>query len=522
MSRLLRLGHIRQLATSSLRGERAQDITRVPLSVPLQKFADNKGKAPAAWELKPFQTEISKTESGIRIATEPHFGEYCTIGIVIDSGARYECGYPLGTSHLIEKLAFGSTLKHLSRDDIYGVLEKNGALIDCQSTKDTFLYAASCLSSGLDEVMEILCNAIWRPRITHEEFEEAKTIIVYENQDMAQRIECEPLLTDWIHTAAFRDNTLGFSKYTSDETLDKITMKHVFSYMSQYHSPERIVVSGVGVSHQDLKAAVQKHLDWKTTTWSKNPDLLLPNVPSIDNSISQYTGGEVRMEKDLSKLAVGTPYPNLAHVVLGFQGVGYKDDDFVAFCVLQSLLGGGGSFSAGGPGKGMYTRLYTEVMNRCYWVYAATAFNHSYADGGLFCIQASSDPAMINNVLIVLFDQFLRLLQGVHKEELDRAKIQLKSQLMMNLEIRPVMFEDMSRQVMGHGTRRKPDEYMEKIDLVTNKDIIRVAERMMSHRPSLVGYGDIKLLSSYQALDDAVARKSIDELKQKKKVFSWQ
>jgi hypothetical protein len=42
----------------------------------------------------------------------------------------------------------------------------------------------------------------------------------------------------------------------------------------------------------------------------------------------------------------------------------FRDKDFVSYCVLQSLLGGGGSFSAGGPGKGMYTRLYTDVMNR--------------------------------------------------------------------------------------------------------------------------------------------------------------
>jgi hypothetical protein len=36
--------------------------------------------------------------------------------------------------------------------------------------------------------------------------------------------------------------------------------------------------------------------------------------------------------------------------------------DRVPICVLQSLLGGGNSFSAGGPGKGMYSRLYREVI----------------------------------------------------------------------------------------------------------------------------------------------------------------
>lgn len=39
-------------------------------------------------------------------------------------------------------------------------------------------------------------------------------------------------------------------------------------------------------------------------------------------------------------------------------------NDFVPSCVLNLMMGGGGSFSAGGPGKGMYTRLYRNVLNR--------------------------------------------------------------------------------------------------------------------------------------------------------------
>jgi len=56
--------------------------------------------------------------------------------------------------------------------------------------------------------------------------------------------------------------------------------------------------------------------------------------------------------------------PELAHIVVGLESCSHKDDDFIAFCVLNMLMGGGGSFSAGGPGKGMYTRLYTNVLNR--------------------------------------------------------------------------------------------------------------------------------------------------------------
>jgi processing peptidase subunit alpha len=56
--------------------------------------------------------------------------------------------------------------------------------------------------------------------------------------------------------------------------------------------------------------------------------------------------------------------PELAHVVIGLEGYSHQDPDFIPICVLNMMMGGGGSFSAGGPGKGMYTRLYTNVLNR--------------------------------------------------------------------------------------------------------------------------------------------------------------
>ena len=89
------------------------------------------------------------------------------------------------------------------------------------------------------------------------------------------------------------------------------------------------------------------------------------------------------------------PLPELSHVSIGFESVSYNEPDFFAFAVLNMLLGGGGSFSAGGPGKGMYSRLYLNVLNRHHWMYSATAYNHSYADSGIFCINASSNPNQV-------------------------------------------------------------------------------------------------------------------------------
>lgn len=60
------------------------------------------------------------------------------------------------------------------------------------------------------------------------------------------------------------------------------------------------------------------------------------------------------------------------------------------------LMGGGGSFSAGGPGKGMYSQLYLNVLNQYHWVYHAQALNHPYSDTGLFCMFGSSHPTHVS------------------------------------------------------------------------------------------------------------------------------
>ncbi|CAD6184449.1 unnamed protein product [Caenorhabditis auriculariae] len=511
----------RQLKEISKRSlSQFKDASNVPLSQPLDGGLSTSAKPVGVG--KTFrETKMTKLSNGVRVCSEPHFGDYCTIGVAIESGCRFESSFTKGVSHIVEKLAFGATNRFPSRDEIHSVLEKSGGIIDCQSTRDTFLYAGSCHVTGVDAVVEVLANAVWMPLLQQDEVEEAKMITLYEIEDMTRKIECEPLITDWIHQAAFKGNTLGFSKFATSETLPKITSRDVATYLSQMHSPPRMVVAGIGVDHDAFVTAVERHFQLNQATWNVDRQLLLPKVPAVDDSLAQYTGGEIRQGADLSLLGVGTPYPHLAHVVLGFQGCSFKDDDFVPFCVLQSLLGGGGSFSAGGPGKGMYARLYTQVMNRCHWIYSAVAQNHSYSDDGLFCIHASCPPNRLQDALVVVMDQFLSLRKGTDKQELERAKVQLKSHLMMNLEVRPVMFEDLARQVLGHGTRRRPDDYAAKIENVTNSDIIRIAERMLATKPSLVGYGELDKLQTYTAVDQAAAKRNVEPLTKPSKFFRF-
>lgn len=63
--------------------------------------------------------QVTTLANGLRVASEQRFGQFCTVGVVIDSGPRYEVAYPSGVSHFLEKLAFHVSNKQLSKNVIY-------------------------------------------------------------------------------------------------------------------------------------------------------------------------------------------------------------------------------------------------------------------------------------------------------------------------------------------------------------------------------------------------------------------
>ena len=82
---------------------------------------------------------------------------------------------------------------------------------------------------------------------------------------------------------------------------------------------------------------------------------------------------------------------DFTRIYIGFEALAIDDADLYALATLHTLLGGGGSFSAGGPGKGMYSRLYGAVLNRFHEVDHCAAMHQCYTDSGLFGLHMAGD-----------------------------------------------------------------------------------------------------------------------------------
>lgn len=255
------------------------------------------------------ETKVTTLSNGLRVASEPKFGQFCTVGVIIDSGSRYELSFLSGMSHFLEKLSFGKTEKYDSRDHIMQDLEKHGGICDCQGSRDSLIYAASIDSRGLATIVNILSEVVLRPQITNEDLDIARKVISFELQDIELRPDQETVLMELIHAAAFRGNTLGLPKICPEENISQISRELIYSYMKLYHDPSRMVLAGVGVDHDELVELAEKHFNQNKPIWQKDASLVGNlSLNQIDNSVAQYTGGMKKKFKDLSNVCPGRGY----------------------------------------------------------------------------------------------------------------------------------------------------------------------------------------------------------------------
>lgn len=73
------------------------------------------------------------------------------------------------------------------------------------------------------------------------------------------------------------------------ENVDKIDRAVLHNYLRSYYSPERMVLAGVGIEHEQLVACARKYLlDMKPVWGASTPG-------NVDLSVAQYTGGIVKV-----------------------------------------------------------------------------------------------------------------------------------------------------------------------------------------------------------------------------------
>jgi processing peptidase subunit alpha len=203
------------------------------------------------------------------------------------------------------------------------------------ASKDSIVYFIDILRQHAEEALDILSDTICNPMISEGELEEVKSIIHHQNvMSSADALSREAAMM-----AAYAGSSLGNSHICPEGRLELVDRTILQEFRSKYFFAENCIISGVGIDHEYMVELVRKKFSTLPGRISSNP------IASTKRAKSTFSGSLVKNERKLQE-----PFVKVA--ICFEAGDGWSDPSLVALCVLQTLLGGGKSFSAGGPGKG--------------------------------------------------------------------------------------------------------------------------------------------------------------------------
>ena len=408
--------------------------------------------------------ECTRLKSGLTVVTEtmPHL-ESVALGVWIKSGSRNETGDEHGIAHLLEHMAFKGTARRSARQ-IAEEIEDVGGEVNAATSTETTSYYARVLKDHVPLAVDILADILTESAFEEEELEREKQVILQEIN--AANDTPDDVVFDRFSEAAYRDQTLGRAILGTPETVVSFTPQQIRGYLSRNYTTDRMFVVATGaVEHDEFVRMVEDRFASLPTS---------PSAPPVMEA-ARYIGGSVREPRDLMD----------AQILLGFEGKPYHARDFYCSQILANILGGG-----------MSSRLFQEVREfrgLCYSVYA---FHWGFSDTGIFGIHAATGGENLPELLPVIIDELHKSTDAIHQKEIERARAQIRAQLLMGQESPAARAGQIARQMMLYGRPISNQEMMERLEGITVKRLTDLAGRLFFDTvPTLSAIGPLEHLA---------------------------
>ncbi len=410
----------------------------------------------------PDEARLTTLPNGIRVVSEamPRV-QTLAFGVWVDVGARYEPAEVNGVAHLLEHMAFKGTATRSARA-IAEEIEAVGGSLNAYTSREQTAYYARILAPDLPLAADLIGDILQRSTFDEGELEKERNVVL---QEIGQVNDTpDDLIFDLFQEQAYPNQPLGRPILGPEEIVAAMPREALLGYMRRHYAPSRLVVAAAGkVDHDrlvDLIAEAFRDLPAATTE---------PPEPA------RYRGGRhLEHRDDLEQV----------HFCLGVESLSYTDPDFFALQVFSTALGGG-----------MSSRLFQEARENRGLCYSVSTFGSSYADSGLFGIEAGTAAEAIPELVRVIEAETAALVADPSEAEIARAKAQLRANLLMSLESCYAVCEELARQLLCLGRRMPTEEVLARLDAVDPAAIRRVGRRLFRGKPvTVAAIGPLKEL----------------------------
>ncbi len=195
-----------------------------------------------------------------------------------------------------------------------------------------------------------------------------------------------------------------------------------------------------------------------------------------------YRGGESLLQRDLQE----------AQIILGFEGRPYQVRDFYASQLLATVLGGG-----------MSSRLFQEVREKRGLCYSIYAFHWAFSDSGVFGIHAATGEEDARELMPVVIDELLRAAETITEAEVNRARAQIRSSLLMSMESPASRSGQIARQILLYGRIVTNEELNERLAAISAERLRDLAAKLFTQsNPTLTAVGPVSGIMRHEEIID--------------------
>lgn len=374
-----------------------------------------------------------------------------SVGIWVGVGSKDEDESEEGIAHFLEHMLFKGTKRRTSRQ-IAQMIDALGGNIDAFTEKELTCFYMRVLPEHLPRGLRLTKELLTEPLFRQKDVEVERNIILAEIQNLEDTPE--ELVNEAFFKALWDGHPLSHPILGTKELVQKFRPSHLLRFMRKHYVPERTVIAGAGpIEPPKFLDLVSEYFG----DWNSRPRVrqLVEQPPKPSPSLS-FTR---RRTEHL-------------YFTLGVQGFPILDPAHYPASVLDIIVGGGAS-----------SRLFLEVREKRGLAYAIGSFSAAFKQAGFFAVSGSCSPTESEKTVRVIARELKRLCKnGIGKEELERAKTQLKLNIVMAQESVTGLMMRLGRQIHYFGKPIPVEDIVQRIEQVTVDEVVNLARELFTER----------------------------------------
>ncbi len=370
--------------------------------------------------------------------------ETYALGFFYEVGSRDESAEQSGIAHFIEHLAFRRTKRFSSRQ-IASKFESLGAYANAYTTQESTSYYVRALKDNFLPTFKLLNDITRNTLFDNRDIEKERQIILEEIKSYDD--DPEESIFDYGDKLIFGEHSMGTSILGTETSLASIDKQKLEHYHNNHYKSGRLIISYAGPHTHDyiVKKAILYVAPSENGLIVPNrtvPDILSPELKVVEKPVSQ------------------------AHLLLGARIPKYSFETRFTLPLFNILFG-----------DGMSSRLYQNLRDRYGIAYSIYSTLQVHSDSGIFYIYAASDKNKLKRTESLIIDELNKFLNSSLKEsELQRAKQQLKTSMIMELESLSARMQSLSKSIMMNEEFENIQHTIEFIDSLKSDDIKQVVD----------------------------------------------